>query len=128
MLEVPLKIHTQTGRWQSIGAIHHLNSFEIEQLMSCRAVEISEAWQLDILTAKLDDAMSSGDYDSIGNLISLAIRSTIKTNIINVRLGQIVLALGLRDDTLVGFDEATCVRLARVLAVKLDKLLGVLKP
>ncbi len=107
--------------WKNFGTLHNLAYHEIESLMSCREIVLSERAHVALLRDQLRCAICSRDFDQTERFLCLFIRAQLEevTDDTTEELATIVLEVALRDEKKVGLTEAVCVRLARVLAVKL---------
>ena len=94
-------------------------------LMSCREAHLTENWQAVIVRCKLEEACASSAFASVEELLCFLIRAHVEPHVDLGGLGAVVMAMALRDEARVRPEEAGCVRLARVLAVKLDHQLCV---
>lgn len=108
--------------WAALGSLHCLQYYDVESLMSCRQIMLSESWHVVILKERLEDAITKRDFETAEMYLCLLIRAEMETDVGCSGLGVVVLQLALRNESAAGLAEAMCVRLARVLAVKLDKL------
>lgn len=102
--------------------MHNLAINDIESLMVCRQIALTEDEHLVLLRDQLQSAIVEGNYSNVQSFICLLIRAKIKVKQDTAILAPVVLGLALRDDETAVGKEAVCVRLARVLAVKLDEL------
>lgn len=108
--------------WEAFGTLHKLACYEVQSLMACRQIALTEAAHLTLLAEQLHGAIADGDYDRVERAVCLLIRAKIKVGEGTEALETLVWKLATRDDERVDLAEAVCVRLARVLAVKLDAL------
>ena len=111
--------------WQEIGALHALAYQDVLLLMSCREAHLTENWQAETVRCKLEEARAAGKPQSEEELLCFLIRAQVDPHVDLNGLGAIVLERAMRDEASVSPSEAGCVRLARVLAVKLDHQLCV---
>tara|TARA_B100000780_G_scaffold102554_1_gene71724 strand:+ start:1037 stop:1405 length:369 start_codon:yes stop_codon:yes gene_type:complete len=108
--------------WAALGTMHNLGYYDIESLMECRTIILTEAWHLSILQERLQAAIVENKYDDVLTNVCLLIRAEMMVAMTSSGLGAVVLELALRDEKYATLEEGICIRLARVLAVKLDKL------
>lgn len=108
--------------WEALGSMHNLASCELHALRACRQILVNELWQAVILKEQLQQALGQGDFRRAHTNICLLIRANIDAVVDSAGLGPVVLELALRDEAVVASEEAVCIRLARVLAVKLDRM------
>ena len=111
---------TLPDAWQEIGALHALAYQDVRLLMSCRAEHLTENWQVGIVRRKLEEARTARDPRSEEELLCFLIRAQVEPHVALDGLGAVVLERAMSDEARVQPAEAGCVRLARVLAVKLD--------
>lgn len=104
--------------------MHKLNSIEIELLMSCRVVEVDELWQVEVVHSKLQEAYDGDDHEQMTKLLCSLIRAIFVPGVSTQPLEDVTLRIALRQEERVSLPMASCVRLARVLACKLDALGG----
>ena len=110
--------------WQSLAEVHALDDAEIEQLMRCGVVRIVEDWQVVLVASQLRGADDDGDADRLLRLLSMLVRAEIREGVPTTALEDTTLRIALRQEELVSCAMASCVRLARVLACKLDAMRG----
>ena len=108
--------------WEAFGTIHNLAIRDVESLMVCRQIALTEGAHLTLLKDQLQRAIVERDHDRTHSVLCLLIRAKIEVGDDIAALALVVLDLALRNDETAARDEAVCVRLARVLAVKLDEL------
>lgn len=108
--------------WEAFGTMHNLAIRDIESLMVCRQIALTEDAHLVLLRDQLQSAIAERDHSRVQSALCLLIRAKIEVDDDIAALALVVLDLALRNDEKVARDEAVCVRLARVLAVKLDEL------
>lgn len=111
--------------WQEVGALHALAYHDVLLLMSCREAHLTENWQAEIVRCKLEEARAADKPRSEEELLCFLIRAQVDPRVDLNGLGAIVLERAMCDEERAGPREAGCVRLARVLAVKLDHQLCV---
>ena len=111
--------------WQEIGTLHALEYADVLLLMSCREAHLTEKWQADIVRCKLEEARASRAFASVEELLCFLIRAHVEPHVDLGGLGAVVMEMAMRDEVRVRQEEAGCVRLSRVLAVKLDHQLCV---
>lgn len=108
--------------WEAFGTLHKLACYEIESLMTCRQIALTETAHLALLQEQLQGAIDDHEYERVERLVCLLIRAKIHVGEGTEGLETLVCELAMRDDVRASLEEAVCVRLARVLAVKLDEL------
>jgi len=108
--------------WEAFGTLHKLACYEVQSLMACRQIALTEAAHLTLLAEQLHGAIADRDYDRVERFVCLLIRARIEVGEGTEALETLVWKLATRDDERADLAEAVCVRLARVLAVKLDAL------
>lgn len=110
--------------WQSLAEVHALDDAEIEQLMRCVVVRIVEDWQMALLASQLRGADDDGDANRLLRLLSMLVRAEVHEGVPTTVLEDTTLRIALRQEERVSGGMASCVRLARVLACKLDAMRG----
>ena len=108
--------------WAAFGTMHNLAIRDVESLMMCRQIALTEDAHLALLRNQLQSAITERDHARVHNVLCLLIRAKIEVDDDVAALALVVLGLALRNDEKAVGTEAVCVRLARVLAVKLDEL------
>ena len=103
---------------------HELQPIEIEWLMSCKVVQIDERWQMELVRAKLQEAYDGDDAERLARLLCLLARAVVAPELSTTPLEDVTLRIALRHEEHVSLPMASCVRLARLLACKLDALGG----
>tara|TARA_B100000795_G_scaffold155605_1_gene116745 strand:- start:3420 stop:3806 length:387 start_codon:yes stop_codon:yes gene_type:complete len=111
----------ETTTWQELANIHALNDYEIENLMSCRPSEIVEMWQMSIVSQKLLKAYTEKNNDDLIDLLCILTRANIGV-VVSKKIVDTVFRIALVQEDRVSLPMASCVRVARVLACKLDRL------
>ncbi len=111
--------------WQSLAEVHALDDVEIEQLMCCRVVRLCEQWQIELLASQLRDADRGCEATRLMRLLCMLVRAKMTTGgVSTAALDDVTLRIALREESDVPLVMASCVRLARVLACKLDAVSG----
>lgn len=110
--------------WDGLAKAHKLHPVEVELLMSCKVVHVEEFWQVEVVRAKLQEAHDGDDTEQITKLLCSLVRATVMPGVCTGPLADITLRIALRQEECVSLPMASCVRLARVLACKLDALGG----
>jgi hypothetical protein len=108
--------------WEAFGTLHKLACYEVESLMACRQIALTETAHLTLLEEHLHCAIADQDYERVERFVCLLIRARIEVGEGIETLELLACELAMRDDERADLAEAVCVRLARVLAVKLDGL------
>ena len=103
---------------------HELQPVEIELLMSCTVVEIDEAWQVELMRTELEAAYDAEDTVRITKLLCSLVRAVFSPRVSTSPLEEVTLRIALECEERVSLPMESCVRLARVLACKLDALCG----
>ena len=73
---------------------------------------------------KLQEAYDGGDTDQIAKLLCSLVRAAVSPELSTALLEDVTLRIALRPEECVSVPMASCVRLARLLACKLDALGG----
>tara|TARA_B110000208_G_C11314110_1_gene263611 strand:- start:79 stop:456 length:378 start_codon:yes stop_codon:yes gene_type:complete len=116
--------HSETEHWGGLASAHALLPMEIELLMSCKVVEIDERWQVEVVQSKLQEAYDADDTEQITKLLCSLVRAVVAPQLSTAPLEDVTLRIALRQEERVSLPMASCVRLARLLACKLDALGG----
>lgn len=116
--------HAETEHWGGLASAHALLPMEIELLMSCKVVEIDERWQVEVVQSKLQEAYDADDTEQITKLLCSLVRAVVAPQLSTAPLEDVTLRIALRQEERVSLPMASCVRLARLLACKLDALGG----
>ena len=114
----------QTNGWHLLAKRHELQPVEIALLMSCKVVEIDEAWQVELMRTMLEEAYDAEDTVRITKLLCSLVRAVVEPTVSTRPLGDVTMRIALRREERVSLPMSSCVRLARVLACKLDALGG----
>ena len=110
--------------WEELAKTHELLPVEVSLLMSCKVIAIDEGWQLEVARGKLQEAYDGGDTDQIAKLLCSLVRAAVSPELSTALLEDVTLRIALRPEECVSVPMASCVRLARLLACKLDALGG----
>ena len=110
--------------WQSLADVHALEDEEIEHLMRCKVVHIRDDWQVDLVASQLRSTDNDGDAVRLRRLLCMMVRAEIRERVATTALDDVTLRIALREVEHVPDPMASCVRLARVLACKLDAVSG----
>jgi len=116
--------HSETEHWGGLASAHALLPMEIELLMSCKVVAIDERWQVEVVQSKLHEAYDADDTEQITKLLCSLVRAVVAPELSTAPLEDVTLRIALRQEERVSLPMASCVRLARLLACKLDALGG----
>ena len=116
--------HSETEHWGGLASAHALLPMEVELLMSCKVVEIDERWQVEVVQSKLQEAYDADDTEQITKLLCSLVRAVVAPELSTAPLEDVTLRIALRQEERVSLPMASCVRLARLLACKLDALGG----
>jgi len=110
--------------WGELAETHELQPIDIELLTSCKVVQIDELWKMEIVCSKLKEAYDGDDAEQITKLLCSLVRAVVEPGVTTPSLEDVTLRIALRPEECVSLPMASCVRLARVLACKLDALGG----
>jgi len=126
LLEHPLRTPSTTvvldddDGWASLADVHALTEAEVQQLMDCAAMVVDASWQVVVLAAQMQQADSERRTDRLARLLCLLVRAEFDEGVDTAPLEETTLRVALRCEEVVAPEMASCVRLARVLACKLD--------
>ena len=84
----------------------------------------AERWQVEEVRSKLQKAYDGDDTDQLLQLLSSLVRAVVAPELCTTPLEDVTLRIALRPEECVSLRMASCVRLARLLACKLDALGG----
>lgn len=108
--------------WSGLAQVHELQPVEIELLMGCKVVEIDEEWQVNLMRSMLEEAYNGDDSVRITKLLCSLVRAQFASGVSTSPLEDVTLRIALEREERVSQSMGSCVRLARVLACKLDAL------
>ncbi len=114
--------HPEGAGWSGLAKVHELQPVEIELLVGCKVVKINEAWQVMFIRSMLEEAYSNDDSVRITELLCLLVRAQFASGVHTSPLEDVTLRIALECEERVSQSMGSCVRLARVLACKLDAL------
>ena len=106
--------------WQGLAELHALADAEVEQLMGCRVVRVDETWQAELVAAQLREAHEAGDAGRLAGLLCTMVRAEIAEGVVTRPFEETTLRVALGCEERSSAAMASCVRLARLLACKLD--------
>ena len=106
--------------WVSLADVHALTETEVQQLMDCTAMVVDSSWQLVVIGAQMRQADDERQTDRLARLLCVLIRAEVAEGVDTSPLEDTTLRVALRCEDVVPPEMASCVRLARVLACKLD--------
>lgn len=111
--------------WESLADVHALTETEVVQLMGCAAMVVDESWQVVVIAAQMRQADYELRADRLARLLCLLVRAEIAEGVDTAPLEDTTLRIALRCEDAASLEMAACVRLARVLACKLDATNGI---
>lgn len=111
--------------WESLADVHALTETEVAQLMGCAAMVVDESWQVVVIAAQMRQADYESRADRLARLLCLLVRAEIAEGVDTAPLEDTTLRIALRCEDATSLEMAACVRLARVLACKLDATNGI---
>ncbi len=110
--------------WSGLAEAHELQPIDVELLMSCKVVQIDALWKMEFVCSKLQEAYEGDDAEQITKLLCSLVRAVVEPGVTTRSLEDVTLRIALRPEECVSLPMSSCVRLARVLACKLDALGG----
>ena len=116
--------HKESNGWSLLAKRHELQPVEVELLMSCKVVDVDEGWQVESMRAMLEEAYDGDDAVQITKLLCSLVRAVFAPEVSTAPLEEVTLRIALECEERVSLPMSSCVRLARVLACKLDALGG----
>ena len=111
--------------WASLADVHALTDAEVRQLMGCAAMVVDASWQVVVIDAQMRQADGECRVDRLAHLLCLLIRAEVAEGVDTAPLEDTTLRIALRCEDAESREMASCVRLARVLACKLDATNGI---
>ena len=111
--------------WASLADVHALTRAEVQQLMDSEPYVVDESWQVAVLGAQMQQADREGRTDRLARILCVLVRAQIADGVSAAPLEHTTLRVALRCEDVVSPEMASCVRLARVLACKLDAIGGI---
>ena len=113
---------TDVKAWHALAKLHHLNAFEVEELMTCVPTRIAHQHQLDAAAHSVREARAEGDHERLSKVLCVLLRAELCPRLSCGALSVATLSVGLEREERVTPDMAVGVRLARVLACKLERV------
>ena len=108
--------------WHALAQLHHLNEVEILQLMTCVPVVLSHQWQMDDAAASLQGYHVGSNHEQLTNVLCVLLRAEMRPALSCSSLSMATLMVALECEEKATADMAVAVRLARVLACKLERV------
>ena len=108
--------------WQALGNQHGVTYDELVQVMTCRPAKIDEEWQLRDAAACIREAHSSGDSVLLTDALCILLRADISPTLCCAAVCEETLMVALERDEETTIDMSVAVRLARMLACKLERV------
>lgn len=117
--------------WKELAQVHNLTPVDIEALRTARYPTIGNLEDIFSLEDELRRDIDKGDYYHVQGNLCLLIRATITEHVREIgdfkNLLIIAFKLGMRHDAASSL-EASCIRLARVVALRLDPIVEAKHP
>ena len=112
------------GGWGCLAHEHSLTNIDLQLLTSCKVVNVRKGWQVEVARSKLQQAYDEDNADHLTKLLCSMVRAIISEDVCTHPLTDVTLRIALRRDECLPAAMSSCVRLARLLACKLDALSG----
>lgn len=126
-VSLPATVRVDDDCWHGLAELHSLKSVEIRLLMSCRVVRVCKTSAVEVIAWKLRASYTNNDANELQRLLCLLIRAEIADGVETRCLESLTLGIALRCEDSVSVVMASSVRLARLLACKLDAVNGLHK-
>ena len=108
--------------WNALAKLHDLNAFEVETLMTCVPTRIAHQHQLDDAAHSVRLAHAERNHEQLSKVLCVLLRAELSPRLSCGALSVATLSVGLAREERVTADMAVAVRLARVLACKLERV------
>ena len=113
---------TDVAAWQALGNQHGVTYDELVQVMTCRPAKIDEEWQLRDAAACIREAHSADDSVLLTDALCILLRAEISPTLCCAAVCEETLMVALERDEETPIDMSVAVRLARMLACKLERV------
>tara|TARA_Y100001978_G_scaffold126799_1_gene113134 strand:+ start:122 stop:493 length:372 start_codon:yes stop_codon:yes gene_type:complete len=113
---------TDVAAWNALAKLHHLNEVEVVQLMTCTPVVLLHQWQLDEAAASVREHHHARRHDALVNVLCILLRAELQPALLPSSLVLATLMVALEREERATPEMAVAVRLARVLACKLERV------
>jgi len=108
--------------WQALGNQHGVTYDELVQVMTCRPARIDEEWQLSDAAKCIREAHATGDSVLLTDALCILLRAEISPTLCCASVCEETLMVALERDEETTIDMSVAVRLARMLACKLERV------
>ena len=113
---------TDVEAWQALGHQHGVSYDELVQVMTCRPAKIDEDWQLRDAAKCIREAHAAGDSVLLTDALCILLRAEISSTLCCASVCEETLMVALERDEDTTVDMSVAVRLARMLACKLERI------
>jgi hypothetical protein len=113
---------TDVDAWRALAKLHHLNAIEVDALKSCLPTLVAEQRQLDDAAHSIRTAHGERNHERLSKLLCVLLRADLAPVLSCGALAVATLCVGLEREEVVTPGMAVAVRLARVLACKLERV------
>tara|TARA_X000001036_G_scaffold199102_1_gene187347 strand:+ start:3579 stop:3974 length:396 start_codon:yes stop_codon:yes gene_type:complete len=113
---------TDVEAWQALGHQHGVSYDELVQVMTCRPAKIDQDWQLRDAAACIREAHTKGDSVLLTDALCILLRAEISPTLCCAAVCEETLIVALERDEDTTIDMSVAVRLARMLACKLERV------
>ena len=107
--------------WQALAKVYHLHQVELSQLIDCTPVHLLHQWEMDEAAYSLREHHLARDHVQLVNVLCILGRAEMQSDLSPTALSVAALMLALEREESVSSGMAVAVRLARMLACKLER-------
>ena len=108
--------------WQALGHQHNVSYDELVQVMTCRPAKIDQDWQLSDAAKCIREAHAAGNSVLLTDALCVLLRAEISSTLCCAAVCEETLMVALERDEDTTIDMSVAVRLARMLACKLERI------
>ena len=107
--------------WQALAQVYHLHQVELLQLIDCTKVHLVDQWEMDEAAYSLREHYMARDHEKLVNVLCILGRAEMCSDLSPAALSVAALMVALQREESVSSGMAVAVRLARMLACKLER-------
>ncbi len=108
--------------WNALAKLHDLNAFEVSELMTCTPTLIAHQHQLDDAADSVAEAQAECNHERLNKVLCVLLRAELCPHLRCGALSLATLSIALEREERITPNMAVAVRLARVLACKLERV------
>ena len=108
--------------WQELAKVYHLHQVELVQLIACTPVLLQHQWQMDAAAASIRQHHLEREHEQLVNVLCILVRAELRPELCASTLSLATLMVALQFEEAGTTGMAVAVRLARVLACKLERV------